>query len=240
MDKDLQTQYNKLYGAYKDMATSKLVLAEKSISEILRQIAQNDGIYNLIAETVLGFNFDKELNASMHDGVLVLPNSNEKIIPLVFCILNEIDNGKISAITFITRTFNDSKEEGYNRFCSEIIEPFILAIKDSLGAEDVVEETACDDGSFIEELFTSELVDRMKYITKEVSDKLNELKKCDLVSKNAANTICFSIDLCLAELQFIGVFGLFSGLKMALLNLKKFKNEIKEIDLLLNILNEMN
>lgn len=239
MDKDLQIQYNNLYNAYKNMVTSKLVLAEKSISELLRQIAQNDGIYNLIAETVLGFNYEKELSSAMQGGVLVLPKTDDKIIPLVFCILNEIDNGKISAITFITRTFNDSKEEGYRAFCEEIVLPFVEAIKNALGAEDVANDKCelSNESSKIEELFSSELIDRMKYITSEVSDKLNNLKRVDMDAKSAVNTICFSIDLCLSELQLLGVFGLFSGLKMTLLGLKKFKNEVKEIDLLLNILN---
>ena len=228
MDKDLQIQYNNLYNAYKEMVSSKLVLAEKTISELLRQVAQNDGIYNLIAETVLGFNYEKELALAMKDGVLVLPKTDEKIIPLVFCILNEIDNGKISAITFITKTFNDSKEEGYRAFCEEIVKPFVEAIKNALGAEDVINDfdDSCDDASMIEELFTSELVDRMKYITAEVSSRLNSLKKGNNELKNAASTICFSIDLCLGASQFLGVFGLFSGLKTTLMNLKKFKNEV--------------
>lgn len=241
MDKDLQMQYNKLYEAYKAMMDSKLVIVEKSISELLRQIAQNDGIYNLIAETVLGFNFEKELNASMQEGVIVLPKANDKIIPLVFCILNDIDNGKISAISFITKTFNDSKEEGYQKFCKEIVEPFVFAIKDCLGAGDVEEEVVCEGENFyLEEVFTSELVDRMRYITKDVQTKINELKKGDTTFKNAVSTICYSIDLCLDEKQLIGIFGLFSGLKIALIGLKKFKNEVKEVDLLLNILNELN
>lgn len=242
MNKDLQQEYNKLYAAYKEIEGSKLILIEKSVSKLLRVIAQNDGLYNLIAETVLGFNFDKEFALVLKEEEFNLPSSPDKIIALVFCILNEIDNGKISAISFIKGAFNNSSEEGYSKFCTKIVEPFILAIKETIGAEDApveTEEHENNEAKYIENLFTSELIGRMNYIIDEVNNKLNQLKKAKLADKNNASTITYSLGLCLVEGQFIGVFGLFLGLKMALIKLKKFKNEVNEIDLLLNVLYEI-
>lgn len=243
MDKELQIEYNKLYATFKEMEGSKLILTEKSVSKLLKVIAQNDGLYNLIAETVLGFNFDKELDLLMKNDEFKLPSSNDKIIPLVFCILNEIDNGKISAISFITKTFTDSTEEGYKKFCKQLVEPFVFAIKDVIGADDAPEQFLNQDEinetKKVEAFFTNDLISRMNYVLNEVTNKIGELKRVNLEYKNNASTIAFSAGLCLAEGQYLGVFGLFLGLKIALVKLKKFKNEIKEIDLLLSALYEI-
>ena len=240
MDSNLQSQYNNLYKAYKDMESSKLVLAEKSISEVLRQVAQNDDIYNLIAEMVLGFNYEKELNSAIINGEFILPSQKEKIIPLVFCILNEIDNGKISAISFITKTFAGENEEGYLKFCNNIVKPFVFSIKEMLGTEDCLQEENDPTSDFVEQLFSSGLPDRMQFLTDDILGKLSALKKGDVNLKNAVTTICYSVGMCLSNGEVLGLFGLFLGLKIALAGLKKFKNEIKEIDLLLKQLNEMN
>lgn len=238
---DLQQEFNKLYKAYKELESSKLVLVEKSVSKLLEVIAKNEGIYNLIAESVLGFNYDKELSAVLQSEQFVLSSNNEKTIPLVFCILNDIDNGKISAIPFISSSFMDASEAGYKKFCKCIVEPFILAIKEEIGASDAPEEKI-ENASNIEEkeklkkLFNSELVGRINYVIGEIDNKLNCMKRCDVALLREAGAITYSMALCLFEKEYIGVFGLLVGLKHVLAKLKKFKNEIKELDLLLKVL----
>lgn len=239
MDERLEKECEGIFDAYNETINSKIVFVEKNISKILKSIAQNNSIYNLIAEKILGFNFEKEMQMALSiNGEFLLPENKDKVIPLVFCLLNEIDNGKISAIKFIGETFHDDTEVGYKLFCDEVVTPFVMAIKSELGAEHIeINNEDNAEKTMLESLFTSDIISRMRYVVEAINQKMSELKKVNSEIKNDVATICYSIDLCLSEKEFLGVFGLFSGLKYSLSELKKFKSEINEINLLLEVLN---
>ena len=83
--------------ACNELIHGKFILADIKISKILKSITESTEIYNLIDEYMINYNFDLEFQkAVVKDSAgnerFVLPDENEKIIPLVFGLLVEIDS----------------------------------------------------------------------------------------------------------------------------------------------------
>ena len=125
-----------------DLVDGKFILADIKISKILKTISQSDEIYNLIAESMINYDFDAEFAKAVvknEQGVekFELPQENEQIIPLVFCLLVELDSKRINLNDFIKAQFplaNNQNEE-YLSFVKTIILPFRNAIAETFGVE---------------------------------------------------------------------------------------------------------
>ncbi len=128
--------------ACNDLVDGKFILADIKISKILKSISQSTEIYNLIAESMINYDFDAEFEKAVvknEQGVekFELPEDVEKLIPLVFCLLVEIDSKRINLNDFIKAQFplvNNQNEE-YHAFAKTIIIPFRNAIAEIFGAE---------------------------------------------------------------------------------------------------------
>lgn len=126
--------------ACNDLVNGKFILADIKISKILKAISQSTEIYNLIAESMINYDFDAEFEKAVvknEQGVekFELPDNIEKLIPLVFCLLVEIDSKRINLNDFIKAQFplvNNQNEE-YLAFAKTIIIPFRNAIAETFG-----------------------------------------------------------------------------------------------------------
>ena len=129
-------------GACNELINGKFILADIKISKILRAISESNEIYNLIAEGMINYDFDKEFaKAVVKDSAgvekFVLPEENEKIIPLVFCLLVEIDSKRINFNDFVKAQFPlaSNQNEEYAAFAKTIIIPFRNAVAEEFGIE---------------------------------------------------------------------------------------------------------
>lgn len=237
MDKSV----NNLVCAYRELQNSKMVLAEKQISKLLKVVADNDSIYNLIAEKILGYDFKRGLEDLQSANITVEEiASTDEVIPFVFCLLNDIDNRQIQTVAFIRQVFKSDSEEAYKEFNEKLVGSFVNRITKLLGTEiNESVEVNDDPADQIEKMFTSGLIERVGYILSVISEKVNGLKKIKLELKRDIDVISFSIDLCLNEGEYLGIMGLLTGLKCLLTPLKKFKAEIEEIELIQDAINEI-
>lgn len=230
-----------LVNAYKELKESRMVLAEKHISKLLKIVAENDLIYNIIAERIVGYEFSSNLALVLNGGRDIEDLSQtEEIIPFSFCLLNEIDNQSIKTVAFIRQVYNNDSEECFKLFCEQFIAPFVNQISILLGGKD--DQSVNDEEDFsisIEKVFESGLDERVRYVVATISDKILLLKKVKKEVKKDLDIICYSIDLSLELGQFIGIFGLLCGLKNLLMQLKKFKSEVDEINLILESFNNL-
>jgi len=236
-------QLKELYGAYKELKNSKMVLAPKHISKLLKVVAENNEIYNLIAEKILGYDYNGE-HAMLDDGTCSLEEitQSERVIPFVFCLLNEIDNQEKEVVAVVRELFQNDTEEAFGDFCEQLVYPFISNISQCLGegekiVDDEAEKTISPQS--VKALFTKDLTDRINFIVSVISEKVNNLKKVDQDLKNDLFIITYSIDLGLGNQEYSGILGLLSGLKRCLIPLKKFKAEIEEINLVLEAINNI-
>ena len=128
--------------ACNELIHGKFILADIKISKILKAISESNDIYNLIAESMINYDFDKEFTKALvkdSQGVekFVLPDDDEKIIPLVFCILVELDSKRINFNEFVKSQFPlaTNQNEEYISFAKTIIIPFRNAIANCFGLE---------------------------------------------------------------------------------------------------------
>lgn len=117
--------------AVDDMINGKFILADIKISKILKAIAQSKELYNLLAECLLNFNFEREFEIAKNNGYaeksFKLPDENYKKIAFVFCFLVEVDNKKIAFYDFITSYFtstNANSTTEYKAFAEQMLLPF--------------------------------------------------------------------------------------------------------------------
>ncbi|MBQ3213697.1 MAG: hypothetical protein IJB10_01645 [Clostridia bacterium] len=128
--------------ACNELVNGKFILADIKISKILRAISESTDIYNLIAENMINYDFDKEFAKAVvkdSQGIekFVLPEEDEKIIPLVFCLLVELDSKRINFNDFIKAQFPlaTNQNEEYVAFAKTIIIPFRNAVANYFGLD---------------------------------------------------------------------------------------------------------
>ena len=109
----------------------KFILADIKISKILRAISTSKEIYNLMAESLINYDFKKEYNALKKQADeqgkdFSLPNDAQSIISFVFAMLVEIDSKRIDFSEFLSATFPyaTSQREEYVMFSQKFILPF--------------------------------------------------------------------------------------------------------------------
>ncbi len=152
-----------------ELINSHLILAEKSISQLLKCIAATPLFTEVITDTLSSVNYSDEFNNSrityIKDGKnrikFVLPAQKERIFTLVVCLLTEIDTGRRNLLDFLKEYYSDIDDTlSFKRFCDAILIPFKKA------GENILKITAFDE--------TNEIYQTENYfasLTAEISPK---------------------------------------------------------------------
>lgn len=131
------------FDACNEMIQGRFILSDIKISKILKAIANSEVLYNLFAEVLSDFKFKEEFeNAKtpnkVNGGYFAVPEQDEKIVALVFCILLEVDNQKMNLQNFVNDYFYSP--EGYNisysNFSLSVLVPFKNAVLNLLGCNE--------------------------------------------------------------------------------------------------------
>jgi len=140
------SKINNLLSSCNDMIDGKFILANYKIANILKNITDSKEVYNLIANKMNNFNFEREfskaqLRSSTKDNKFVLPDETEKALPLIFCILVGFKNKEIDFDAFLKEYYKTEKgrAEEYSNFATELILPFrnIIAKYFEIRVEDI-------------------------------------------------------------------------------------------------------
>ena len=134
-------EINTFVSACNEMIEGKFILADIKISKILRAISSSNDIYNLIAESLINYNFAKEyerirsINQAEHSGYMELPNDYQVIIPFVFSLLVQIDSKQLDFSEFLSTNFpmSNSQKEEYESFARHVVLPFRNAVAGIFG-----------------------------------------------------------------------------------------------------------
>ena len=136
--KQPNNELKKFFIACDEFTNGRFILADIKIAKILRAVADCEEIYNLLEECMINFDFDREIakckvKGSMGEvAAFRLPSEMHKLIPLVFCLLVELDSKKIDFNYFLKTQFPlaNSQNEEYESFSNAVIIPFKKAIAD--------------------------------------------------------------------------------------------------------------
>lgn len=134
-------EMNKFVSACNEMIEGKFILADIKIAKILRAVSSSNEIYNLIAESLINYNFNSEYerirkqNEEAHSGYMEIGEDREVIIPFVFSLLVEIDSKHLDLSEFLATNFpmSNSQKEEYESFARHIVLPFRNAIASFFG-----------------------------------------------------------------------------------------------------------
>lgn len=133
MEEKNLAQLQEFIAACNDFADGKFILADIKISKILKLISKTPQLYDLIAECMINYDFEKEyqnIKISQENPSFELPIEAHKVIPFVFCLLVEIDSKKINFNEFLSSQFPyaNGQNEEFLAFSKNVIVPFRDAI----------------------------------------------------------------------------------------------------------------
>ena len=129
-----------------ELMSTKILFADKKIEKILEAIATSPQVYELLSECMGQFNKEKEFDKafakdSSGKKVFVMPKEEYKILALVFCLLNDIANGKIAFDELIATYFADENGKlDASGFMNSVVKPFRDLIADAFQVAQPEEE----------------------------------------------------------------------------------------------------
>ncbi len=127
-------------------ASSKLILADRALSELLRLIANEPDVYGVLETAAKDFHFRQEFESAQIQTAsgyqLRLPQNRYALIALVASILYSFDNGSISVLDFLEKFFptDDGVKASFPVFTEEVIIPFRDAVISVMNGEEVRRE----------------------------------------------------------------------------------------------------
>ena len=217
-----------------ELVSSRFILAEKRISELLKSLVLLPGLYRICENCLTDFNYETEFLRARTAGLsgryrLSLPKEREKLVAFVFCLLSEIENKHRDLARLIEEYYDDNCVEGYERFCSEVIVPFRRAIEgmaaeasepepDSDGAGETDRESRerffGEDFATIANSTIAELFDRCQTIAELVMDEKSFSDQDRQELQFLLEAFCHALmgrDRRLIRALFIGVKNAFRG-----------------------------
>lgn len=206
------------------MASSKFIMIDKRISDVLKSIAKTEPVFNLIKGCMINFNFDFEWKKStIKSGTLTPPEEAHKFVAFVFALLNCIDDKKLSASDLLSKYFTktDNPSGPYAEFCQSIILKFKMIVKKLLIPSEQVKENV----STVMPKVDQEVCARIIFLAKDLKDYVTGLKK---IKKSAATKGEF-IELVNALIMAVKD-GNYKYIKTLLVAMRVAKGKDKEIE----------
>lgn len=118
-----------------DLINGKFIFAGNKVANILKAISESPELYEVISECLKNFNYEKEFGRAKvklptKRGTFKMPEDKTVLIPMVFCILVEIQENKIDFKQFLADYFDTDDEDvsQFANFAQTVIVPFKNAI----------------------------------------------------------------------------------------------------------------
>ncbi len=114
--------------------SSRLIIVDKTISDFLKMLAQDNGYMAIVADSARTSDFKQEFQKAIvndENGLSFrLPMNPRHVITLVVGLLFEFDRKDISVIEFVRKFYpSEASHDSYLAFCDGIIKPFGEAFK---------------------------------------------------------------------------------------------------------------
>ena len=112
-----------------ELISGKFIIADKKVRKILENITQSDVMYGLVGDCMANFEKSIEFSKALvklptKQGYVEVPDDEAKLIPLVFCILVDLDTGKLDFRNFLKTYFSDKEQSAFIMFGQQLIKPF--------------------------------------------------------------------------------------------------------------------
>ncbi len=159
------------------MIGSKYIMVDKRVSEVLTSIAGCKPVYNLIAECMINFNFDKAYKQGTNGNTFLLPDDPKDVVAFVFCLLNCLDDKKININDLLMKYYSkDNQVSPYALFNSEVIARFKNAVYFLAVGEKIEKQEEKAQARPVVN-FDADVNNRIIFLVKDLKDYVAGLKK---------------------------------------------------------------
>lgn len=212
------------------LIASKYILAERKISDVLVQVAESSYVYNLIAKCMINFDFKAEWKIATSSHFFKLPESDEKRVAFIFCLLSNIDDKNINFTSLIYDYFStENSFSAYELFSKTVIVEFKRLIIKLLNINDDIEEN--------KDLITENvLVENNFALLENLIEELNlkikstEKVKHSFLSRNDLIAVLSTLTIIVKQKQTEYLYAFRVTLNSALAKNKQFKSAIEQIN----------
>ena len=238
-----EESFEKFLIATQTLVDSKYILIDRNISVLLHSAVDSEIIYNLIAKCMVNFDFIEEWKKATEGNFIKFPESDEKKIAFIFCMLNNIDDRKLDITKVLDHyfSFNESVTP-YELFCTNIIIEFKDLILKSLNLLPSNEnEAEINDSEEVDETAKSELQEKsnemlsLVYKLKDEVRKLKKIKKCP-ISKSDVIAIISTLEFAVKRNDLEYFYALVLSIKCLVMHNKTLRFIILKIETISNIL----
>lgn len=175
------------FASVNEMIGGRFILSDVKVAKVLKNIASSEVLYDMFAKCLVNFNYDAEFERAkvsnrVNGGYFVMPEEEDKIVALVFCMLLEIDNQKLNLQSFVTDNFfsADGYNISYSNFALNVLVPFKTCVLNILGVDENGESITKDvdelqaNQTSIEDFVdqTEEVEDESLHVTKILFSKM--------------------------------------------------------------------
>ena len=111
--------------AANNLIESKYILIDRNISVLLHSAVDSEIIYNLIASSMINFDFVEEWKNATQGNQIQFPEEDTTRLAFIFCMLNNIDDRKLDITKVLEHYFSyDANVQPYELFCKTVIVDF--------------------------------------------------------------------------------------------------------------------
>lgn len=186
MANSIQKEVESLTSACEKMASSKLALIDKNLSNILTTVAKTEHVYGMIATSMINFNFSAELKrATAEKGQFVLPPETFLRIALGFALLQALEKKTIDIVPLLDECFKaEDREISFQKFMQSVVLPWCDTLAMALKVE-------YPEG-FLEEKrkpFDKNLMNRIQFLLQEIEGMVMALPKRKIDSLFASRVL---------------------------------------------------
>ena len=223
-----------------DIISSKFILADKKISNLLRLVAASPQLYSLTEDCLRGFNYELEFlkaRTPSDEGAftLRLPEDKQKLAAFAFCLLAEFDSKARDFQGFMDVYFNRGGDyvASFEAFTSDIIKPYSVAMTALLAqSADNMDADAVGVKFFGTEFadFSQKSRDRLHKLCNALIQAVNrekqlpEQEKQDMLTM--ANALLHSVETADKNL----IYALYTGAKHMLKGFKNCVSLMKDLE----------
>ncbi len=236
----------KFIDACDELISCKFLIAEHKIQKLLSVLASTNEVCDLVADCMAEFNRDREfMRAFVKDSKggfhCIMPEEEFKIISIVFCVLADIDAGKLELGDFIKRFFSGEETTPYECFINTMIVPFRDLIKEAFSYSAPVEEklaqTKPDNSNIVRfpiyrKQVSQEGIDKVcsdiQSLSTQILTELEAVRKADGYI-DELKAICYALVMGCSDKDLDMIYGLALGLKYASKGFKTIKFLVREI-----------
>ena len=120
---------------------SKYIFIDRKISDILISIAKTPDVYNVVAKSMINYDFKEAWKKAVKSNFIKLPLNEDDRIAFIFCLLSNIDDKNLDITMVLDKYFSyDSEIKPFELFCKNIIVEFKMLILKQLGVVSEMEE----------------------------------------------------------------------------------------------------